>query len=421
MIDDFNPPKKPKQPNKPELLTGFRPSSNLPEHSGDDLIPKNQLYEQPFIEQQNEPQTNNLIPENENISMPIIVKKSKKKKVVIILLVLLLLAGAGVSAWYFGIRDTGRTNTNAAVVVEGEPIEKVEEAPKTTASPLSGVEVAPEIASRPVTAIMIENSGEARPQSGLYDAELVFEAIAEGGVTRYLALFQAAQPQIIGPIRSARPYYVEWAAAFNASYVHAGGSPEGLQRIKDIGVKDVSAFSDSEVFYRTSDRFAPHNLYSSFKGLDDINTRNGFTTSEFTTWARKNDLAQTPNATQISLAVSSDFYNVDYTYNALTNTYDRTLGGDPDLDAANGKRISPKTVIAMSVNRSQSGIYSVYTTTGSGQLLLFQDGRAIEGTWSRSEATDNYTLTDKYGFPIVLNKGQAWITVLSSINQATFN
>jgi hypothetical protein len=419
MIDDFNPPKKPKQQSKPELLTGFRPSSNLPEHSGDDLMPKSQTPEPAPTAPISEPQTTTT--NTEDLSMPIVVKKSKKKKILIILLILLLVIGAGASAWYFGIRDIGKTSTNATVVVEEETVEEVEEAPKTAASPLSGVEVAPELASRPVTAIMIENSGEARPQSGLYEAELVFEAIAEGGVTRYLALFQAAQPQIIGPIRSARPYYVEWAATYDASYVHAGGSPDGLQRIKDLDVKDVSAFSDSEVFYRTSDRFAPHNLYSSFKGIDSINQRNGFTTSEFTPWSRKKDLAQTPNATQISLAVSSDFYNVNYTYNALTNTYDRSLGGEPHVDETSGKTISPKIVIAMSMNRSQNGIYSVYTTTGSGQLIVFQDGRAIEGTWSRTGATDDYKLTDKYGFPIVLNKGQAWITVLSSINQATFN
>ncbi len=123
------------------------------------------------------------------------------------------MAGAGVGAWYFGFRDTGTTQTVVNQEVD-EEVEVEEEVPQTVASPLSGVEVDPSVASRQITSVMIENSGEARPQSGLLEADVVFEAIAEGGVTRFLALYQAGAPQAIGPIRSARPYYVDWAATF---------------------------------------------------------------------------------------------------------------------------------------------------------------------------------------------------------------
>ena len=248
------------------------------------------------------------------------------------------------------------------------------------ASSLSGVLVSETDAARPVTGIMIENSGEARPQSGLKEADVVFEAIAEGGITRFLALFQAKQPDYIGPVRSARPYYVEWAAAFDAGYAHAGGSPAGISRISQLGVKDINAFAyGTSVFYRTDDRESPHNLYTTFVGLDKVNTDKGYTTSTFTPWSRKNDVAQTALANKIDVVISSSFYNVHYDYDASTNTYLRNQGGSKHLDEKSGKQLTPNNVLVMVMNRSISGQYNVYTTTGSGAFVAFQDGVASEG------------------------------------------
>ncbi len=208
---------------------------------------------------------------------------------------------------------------------------------------------------------------------------------------------------------------------FDASYAHAGGSPDGLQRIKELGVKDISAFSDSEIFYRTNDRVAPHNLYSSMEGLAQINQRSVYTSSTFTPWQRKNDVPQAPNATNVAIDISSPFYNVNYTYDAATNSYKRAMGGEAHTDARTGTQISPDTVIVIAMKYSQSGIYSVYQTTGSGAMMVFQDGRAIEGTWQKSGPKDQYTFTDKYGYPLLLNKGQAWVTAVTDISEVTFN
>lgn len=355
-------------------------------------------------------------PKKEEDSTSSMTKKrmSKKKKILFITIVLISLLGVSFVAYWFGFRDTGiqSTTQSSSAAVPADTTQK----PKLVSAPLSGLDVEETVASRPVTAVMIENSEESRPQSGLLESDVVFEAIAEGGITRFLALFQTNKPEYIGPIRSARPYYVEWAKMYDAGYVHAGGSPDGLQAINDLNVKDISAFAyGSDVFYRTSDRQSPHNLYSSFKGLDKVNQEKGFTSSKFTPWGRKKDVPQTPTAKRIDISISSAYYNPSYTYDTTTNTYLRSQGGEIHKDEKSGKQLSPKTVLVMVMPRSQNGIYSIYKTTGTGKFLAFQDGVSTEGTWTRNGLTEQYTFKDALGFNYSFNKGQTWVSVVTDI------
>lgn len=342
-------------------------------------------------------------------------KKSKKKKLLIILVVLLILGAASFAGWWFGFKDSGQPKAVTNQNIIEEETESAEPISNLVASPLSGVLVSAADAARPVTGIMIENSGDARPQSGLKEADVVFEAIAEGGITRFLALFQAQQPDYIGPVRSARPYYVEWAAAFDAGYAHAGGSPDGIARISQLGVKDINAFAyGASVFYRTDDRFSPHNLYTTFVGLDKVNSDNGYTSSTFAPWNRKGDVAQTALANKIDVVISSSFYNVHYDYDVGTNSYLRNEGGATHLDEKSGKQLAPKNVLVMVMNNHISGQYNVYETTGSGTFVAFQDGVASEGTWSRAGANDQYVFKDKYGFDFLFNRGQTWVSIIDT-------
>lgn len=161
-------------------------------------------------------------------------------------------------------------------------------APSTVASPLTGIQVTPALAKRPVTDVMIENSIDARPQSGLESAGVVFEAVAEGGITRFSALFQEAEPQLIGPVRSVRPYYMDWVAPFQASVAHVGGSPDGLKKVRG-GMRDLDEFFNPGSYWRSTSRAAPHNVYTSFAKLDALNKSKGYKTSTFTSWPRKQD------------------------------------------------------------------------------------------------------------------------------------
>ncbi len=317
-----------------------------------------------------------------------------------------------------------------------EPIVKQEIVPKeikpvTEASRLTGVQVSPELNKRPITGIMIENSIDARPQAGLTDAGVVFEAIAEGGITRFLALFQVGQPEYIGPIRSARPYYVQWAAGFRASYVHSGGSGEALNLIRSIGVKDMDHSNYPSYFDRVSNRYAPHNVYTSMERLDNLRGTLGFTTSKFEPFTRieqpeptklkvKEKTETTPAeasktlANKIEFNISSPLYNTSYSYNAETNTYARVQAGQPHLDERSGKQINPSVVVAMvtSFGPHPDGVHSQYTVVGSGKLVVFQNGEVLKGTWSKSSSTASLLFKDDKGKNMELQPGQTWITAI---------
>lgn len=296
--------------------------------------------------------------------------------------------------------------------------------PKPILSPLTGLPVTAEQQVRPVTAVMIENSPDARPQSGLKDAGIVFEAIAEYGITRFMALFQEANPANVGPVRSARPYYIDWALAFDANYAHVGGSPDALQKITAIGIRDLDQFYNSGAYWRISQRFAPHNVYTSLDKLVEAGNNRGYTKSTFTPLPRKEKEtpAKVPAAKSIDFAISSAFYNVHYDYQPTTNSYSRVMGGSPHTDNESGAQIAPKVVIALAMPYSlmSDGYHSMYQTVGSGNMLVFQDGVVTPGTWSKADPKAAFEFKDNAGAALKLNPGQTWITALGDISQATY-
>ncbi|HET6622785.1 MAG TPA: DUF3048 domain-containing protein [Candidatus Saccharimonadales bacterium] len=282
-------------------------------------------------------------------------------------------------------------------------------------SPLSGRKVSLADTKRPVTAVMIENSPWARPQSGLKQADVVFEAIAEGGITRFMALYQESQPTLLGPVRSLRPYYAEWGYAFDDSMAHVGGSNAAKQMIRsgNYGV-DLEQFFNGSYYWRSKDRYAPHNVYTSFKKLNALNKKKGHTTSKFDGFPRKKDEpVEKPNAKTINIDISSSLYNVKYTYDAKDNSYWRYMGGEKHVDREKGQ-IKPKVVIVIKVREytipgGTHGRQDIQTT-GSGKAYIFQDGTVTVGTWKKASAKSQIHFVDKKGEDIALNRGQTWIT-----------
>jgi len=340
---------------------------------------------------------------------------SKGKKILFVTAIVLILGGGGFAAYAF---------TRPADDPQPKPVQQATEPePTTVPNTLTGREVDPAVNTIPVTAVMIENSREARPQSGLADAGVVFEAIAEGGITRYLALYQDTAPESIGPVRSVRPYYVDWAFAFNPSIAHVGGSPEALQLIRSIGMQDLDQGANAGSYSRTTDRYAPHNVYTSFARLQDLQKSKGFTSSEFTGFARKAAApSAAPNASTVSVAISSQFYNSSYTYDAASNTYLRSLAGTPHSDEKTGKQIAPSSLVVMTVPYSvqSNGIHSQYGTIGSGEVQIFQDGVVTKGTWHKASREAQITFKDANGQTIGLNPGQTWVAAVSASNKVTY-
>ncbi len=340
-----------------------------------------------------------------------------KKRWIAGIAVFLVLAISGGAFAYSKMGDKGISRTSPDV-----NIEPIEEKPKTAASPLTGVQVSPATAKRPVTAIVIENSPDARPQSSLSEAGLVFESIAEGGITRFLAMYQEARPKVIGPVRSLRPYFIDWVQAFDASIAHVGGSAQALDEAKKLGLKDMDEFFNASSFYRTTDRFAPHNLYTNFDLLDDLNKRLGYTESKFDAWPRKEDSPlKKPTAKKISVDISSFTFSSSYVYNSAKNNYQRSTADVPDKDREPNKQLAPKVVIVMEAEYrvDPDGRYQ-YDLIGSGKVSVFQDGGRTVGTWKKPARDKQFSFVDDQGNVIKLNAGQVWVAVLSPSQEVVY-
>lgn len=343
-----------------------------------------------------------------------------KKGWLALILILLLLIGGGVFAWI-------HFHSKPATI---KPIPKVTDASKTVPSTLTGLPVDPSVNQRTVTGVMIENSLDARPQSGLGDAGVVFEAIAEGGVTRFLALYQDTAPDNVGPIRSARPYYEQWNLGFDAGYAHVGGSPEALADIKKWGVRDLDQFANGGSYHRISSRAAPHNVYTSIAALNQLEVQKGYDTSNYTGFARKKKAAArrpAPTARSINFTLSGPIYNAHYDYDAKANDYARSEGGAPHIDANTGKQITPTVVIALVMPYSLGALdssgayYSQYGTIGSGPVYIFQDGGVSTGTWTKTSNNSQFTFKDANGKTIQLNPGKTWLTAVSGTDKVSYS
>jgi hypothetical protein len=344
---------------------------------------------------------------------------SKKEWITFGVILLLLVAGG-----------LGWALTHKSKPATIKPIPKVTAQTKTVPSTLTGLPVDPSVNKRTVTGVMIENTTFARPQSGLGQAGVVFEAVAEAGITRFLALYQDTAPDNIGPIRSARPYYIQWLLGFDAGYAHVGGSPDALADIKAWGVHDLDQFANSGSYHRIGSRVAPHNVYTSISTLNQLEVNKGYITSHYTGFAHKKKAfrkkTQPITAKSINMALSGPTYDAHYDYDVKTDSYLRSEGGAPQIDANTNQQISPMVVIALVTPEGQGALdssgayYSNYNVIGSGTAYIFQDGTVTAGQWNKASNTSQLKFTDAAGKTILLNPGQAWLTAVSDSSKVSY-
>ena len=339
--------------------------------------------------------------------------KRHKKLAIILSVVAVLLIGGGVATALYFINKKP-VETAPTKVVKPTPAPE----PAKFYSPLTGNQVADDAATKQaVTAIMIENSPDARPQSGLKNSGVVFEAIAEGGITRFLALYQQEKPALVGPVRSVRMYYVDWLAAFNASVAHIGGSAAALAEVRNGSYRDIDQFFNAATYWRATDRYAPHNVYTSFERLDALNAAKGYTTSTFTGFTRKDSkAAATPAASSINVTISGPSFNSSYVYDPATNLYNRSQAGAPHTDREAGQ-ITPRVVVVMKVPQRlvmEDGWREQIDAVGTGSATIFQDGGVSEVTWTKASKTAQIVFTSADGKDYPLARGQTWITAVPS-------
>jgi len=299
--------------------------------------------------------------------------------------------------------------------------------PRLVPAPLDGVLVTPQLAARHPIAVMIDDHSAARPQSGFTTASVVWHAPAEGGIPRYLMIFQENLPTAVGPVRSSRYYFIAWAAEIRAMYVHAGGSPQALAALRANGggkwVYDAEDFRWEGVYlWRIKERFAPHNVYSDGDHLRQlaraIRARDGATAALWK-FAPDAPLDGRPTGGQIDVGYRAN--HIRYRYDRASNTYKRSVTGSKrQIDAATGRQVAPKNVVIMLVRFAplNDGHPSKHrleaTIVGKGTAWIATNGRTVKGTWRKAGITKPTRFYDASGREVTLTVGQTFVQVLET-------
>jgi len=397
---------------------------------------------------------------------------SRKTLIITICAILFVIVG-GIFAYYHFVyepeqariaeenarREQEEAEKKAKEQVPLEEAVKEPEVPKFY-STLSGEEIASESEnSNPTYCIQIPNGVDgARPQVGLQDAKIIFEAIAESGITRFAAIYQNP-PSVVGPIRSLRLYYLNWDVPFNCTVVHAGGSFEAIDALANYGTRELDESTD--YMWRSSNNYTVqrlwNNLFTSNEYLDEYNKSKGYLTSDIKSFPRFTPSAAARNKVDVQiverLKIDSPStkdtstlesrinhivirfgaipnFNPVYDYDVNTNTYKRSYetgiehmsydcsekSGEitPELVCPE-EQLAPSVVIAMIVQErkaSYDNYHEEISTLGAGDAYVFQNGGVIKATWEKSSKDAQIIFRNEAGEQINLIPGQVWISAI---------
>ncbi|MFA7244369.1 MAG: DUF3048 domain-containing protein [Patescibacteria group bacterium] len=350
--------------------------------------------------------------------------KNPKKRLIFIIVTGIVLIAAAVTGYYFYMKNTSKGTDGTNPINKDFQVEN-----PTYQAVLDGIMVAnQEAASLHPLGIIIENHTDARPQAGLTSASIVYEAIAEGGITRFLALFGENEVDKAGPVRSARTYFVDWAHGYNAFLAHVGGNMDALDKIKAEHILDLDQFAYSKPYWREKGLrvSSEHTMFTSTEGLRAQANSNKYTTdNNFKVFNFKDDpkpdsaeFTALPASQTISINYGNANYNAAFSYDKATNSYLRSQAGKPHTDRVTGKQINPKNVIIMTVNRkstvtriNEQGY--IMDVIGEGKAQIFLDGKEIDGKWKKTSASEREIFYDSEGKEVTFNRGQFWISIIS--------
>lgn len=333
--------------------------------------------------------------------------------------------------------------------------------PRTEPCPINGMMYTKQEsevwAKRRPLAVMIENHEEARPQSGLAYADVVYEAVAEGGITRFMGIFYcgiSAGSVNLAPVRSARIYYLPWVLEYDALYNHVGGAgkcddptvderAKALCRIIQWKVKDMDQFGISfPTCYRNYDRLGrevatEHTMVCVTDKLYELAGKRSWTNVDekgvawdknFREWkfkddAESGDRGTTTNVSYVAWSGYENSMGVSWTYDGTTNSYKRSTGGVAHKDLETDEQLSPRVVVIQFAKMTPSvdeHAHLLYDNIGRGDALVFQDGTVTTAKWSKADRSARTIFTDSTGKEIAFNKGQIWIDMLPTGTDVTY-
>lgn len=391
--------------------------------------------------------------------------KAQKILVLIIMSVVLFFVSSGVSYSIFsatmGSSAKFTASTNKSVIPGAPGVEEEDPSlPRTEVCPLNGnlhTKPAKEAwdKRRPL-AVMIENHQESRPQSGLSSADVVYEAVAEGGITRFMGMYLCAFGDIqVGPVRSARTYFLDWLSEYDPLYAHVGGAntpgpANALGQIIDYKIKDLNQFGIGyPTYWRDYQRLGrpvatEHTMYSTTKKLWDIGEKKGWGVADtagvrwdknFVSWKflKNADDVKTGDAVSkidVTFWEGQNDYKVQWNYDQECKCFKRKNGGTDHTDLNNKKQLSPMTLIIQFQKESRANdgyegnVHLLYGNKGpqapSGKALIFMGGKVIKGTWNKANRLAREKFLDESGKEISFVPGQIWIQTVPEGSSVTY-
>jgi len=301
---------------------------------------------------------------------------------------------------------------------------------------LSGLELSDKVQNYRPIAIMVQNNPKARPHSGLIFADIVFELVAEGGVTRFVTLFSSYDADIIGSVRSARIYFAEIARSFDPIYTFWGTYPQCYEAIKNMDMDVLDANSTAYVNYtsagwrdRSRSDALEHTAFIDTYGIKEDAAKFGYSLEGGQSpMAFKIDAPEPERGdiTDIVVNFSSKSYLAGFTYDKNTNKYLKSLAGQPHVDYETGNQISLNNVVVLLTDIEgpiDSSGHMAVRSTGThdeDEAYYFMDGKVIEGTWARNSIFDSFEFKDTDGNQILFNRGTTWVCVIQSIERLSY-
>lgn len=317
-------------------------------------------------------------------------------------------------------------NKEEKAVVPEEPVEVEVEEPEPkekeevflNSYPLTGIGTNEEVTYR-AFGVMIENTRSARPQSGIHQADLVYEVLSEATITRLLAFFHSEKPDIIGPVRSARDYYINLNNGYNGIYVSAGGSPQAFAMFQRGQVDYISGLDyDGRFFYRSKERRAPHNMYTSYENLTKAaeHAKRSLTVQvPSLPFLDEDTVISGDTAVEININYGSSANNVVYQYDKEQKNYSRIVGGEQSLDLETKTPVLIDNIFVVEMSHrviDDVGRRAIDITSG-GEGLLIQNGVYQVVQWQN---VDGQILPVKNGEPLGFLKGKTWINVVPKLD-----
>ncbi len=338
-------------------------------------------------------------------------RRRRKKRIRKLMVLFCALIVIGVSGWYFLPEDLkGKFGFKVTLPTIEKKLKIVDQ----------------DSNERPI-AVMIDNQAMALPHAGLQEAYLVYEIIAEGGITRLMALYKDRDVSLIGPVRSSRHYYLDYAMENDAIYAHYGWSERARRDIASLDINNLNGITNApDAYWRDKTRYAPHNVFTSTENLKKEASKKGYkmTSTE--------DLLLNYNVDEVNLSEKegagvannvtirySNYQTTSYVYDSENKVYLRSTNGEAHRDAVTGNQYTAKNIIVAQVGNSAFDNYGRQDldNIGTGNGYYITNGYAIPITWSKDSRESQTVYKDTAGNEIEVNDGNTFIQI-QPLNQA---